>query len=322
MFIHFLKRFREKLRHLLIGHLTFEHLRIEKELEAIKLSIGRHESRAVRTSTYPNIRDAEFKVFSQFGEDGIIQYLVNKVTIKNKIFVELGVGNYYESNTRFLLMNDNWHGKIINCGTEHIDFLNSENGKDIRYRYDIEAVSCFLHKDNINEVIRGLKIPKDIGLLSIDLDGVDYWIWEAMGTVNPEIVIVEYNSHFGYDFAITVPYKKTFDRTKEHYSNLYFGSSLPALCLLGKKKGYQFVGSNSAGLNAFFVRKDMAKNLPNLTAKDGYVANRYRESKDISGKLTYIGDHKERLQIIASKKVFDVQRKQIFTIRSLFKLTR
>jgi hypothetical protein len=74
-------------------------------------------------------------------------------------------------------------------------------------------------------------------------------------------VIIEYNSHFGADFAITVPYKSDFDRTREHYSHLYFGSSLQALCLLAEKRGYQFVGSNSAGVNAFFVHKEVVAHL-------------------------------------------------------------
>jgi hypothetical protein len=319
-FISSIKQIRALLQKLLIGNLSDEHHDLEKKLEEIKLAIGRHEARSIKSATFFSIHEAEFRVFSQFGEDGIIQYLVNKVPIPNKIFVELGVGDYTESNTRFLLMNDNWQGKIVNSGTKHIEFLHSEKAGDFCYRFSIDPVSAFIDKKNVNAIITGFEIPKDIGLLSIDLDGIDYWIWQAITTISPRIVIVEYNSTLGADFAITVPYKKDFDRTKEHYSNMYFGSSLRALCILAETKGYQFVGSNSAGVNAFFVRKDIVGKLPKLTAQEGYIKNLYRESKDPAGNMTYINSHEERRELIASKPVFDVQKGQKTTIGKLFQI--
>lgn len=315
------KKIRAKIRHLLIGHLKIDHLRLEMELENIKMAIGAHEARMIKNSTIKSIQDAEFKVFSQFGEDGIIQYLVNKIPITNKVFIELGVGDYSESNTRFLLMNNNWQGRIVNSGTEHIEFIKNKKLGDFYYRYNIKAISSFIHKENIQNIIEKLNLPKDIGLLSIDLDGIDYWIWNEIKSISPRIVIIEYNSHFGSNFAITIPYEKNFDRTTAHHSNLYFGSSLFALCLLAKKKGYQFVGSNSAGINAFFVRDDIVGDLPKLSAKKGYVESMYRDSIDRSGNFTYISDHKERLRIIANQKVVDVEHKEkIITISKLFEL--
>lgn len=320
--VHLLKGLRNKIRHIFVGHLTYEHFHIEKELENVKLAIGKHEARLVKNAKYTNIHEAEFRVFSQFGEDGIIQYLINKVPIKNEIFIELGVGDYSESNTRFLLMNNNWQGKIVNSGTEHIDYLYNKKNGDFSYRYEIEAVSAFIDKENINQIIKDFHLPEDIGILSIDLDGIDYWIWDAITTIKPRIVIVEYNSTFGSSHAITVPYKKDFDRTKAHYSNMYFGASLSALCSLATKKGYQFVGSNSAGVNAFFVRKDLATKLPKVSVKKGYVKSLYRESKDKRGNLTYISSHEERLRLIADQKVFDIQKKKLTTILQLFNLNK
>jgi hypothetical protein len=315
-----LKKSRAKAQHLLIGHLTYEHQELAKTLDAMKLAIGKHEARYIITAKYSSIQEAEFRVFSQHGEDGIIQYLISKIPIPNKIFIELGVGDYTESNTRFLLMNNNWQGKIVNSGSEHINFLHSEKAGDLSYRHEIDAVSAFIDKENVNALIKDFHVPNDIGILSIDLDGVDYWIWEAITALSPRIVIMEYNSTFGADFAITVPYKSDFDRTKEHYSNLYFGASLQALCLLAKKKGYQFVGSNSAGINAFFVRDDVIDDLPKLTAKAGYVKSLYRESKDRSGNLTCISSHIERLRIIADMNVVDMQNGKLTTIGKLFHL--
>jgi hypothetical protein len=314
----FLKKIRAKIRHILIGNLSYEHLDLKKEIEKIRLAIGKQETRTIRNSTFHSIQEAEFRVYSQFGDDGIIQYLINKVATPNKIFIELGVGDYSESNTRFLLVNDNWQGKIVNSGTEHIDFIHSKELGDFYYRYNITAISTFIDKTNVNSLIKDMNVPTDIGILSIDLDGVDYWIWEAITTLSPRIVIMEYNSHFGDKYAFTVPYKKDFDRTHEHYSNLYFGASLPAICLLARKKGYQFVGSNSAGVNAYFVRQDVAGKLPKLTAKKGYVKNLYRDSKDEKGNFTYIERHEERRKLIANKKVFDVKKEELTTIEELF----
>lgn len=317
-----LKKIRSRFRHLLIGHLSYEHIYINKELEAIKMAIGKHESREIRKSKIKSIQDAEFKVFSQFGEDGIIQYLIYKVPIENKIFIELGVGDYSESNTRFLLMNNNWSGKIVNSGTDHINFIHSEKAGDFCYRYDIDAVSAFIDKENINNIIKNLNVPSDIGILSIDIDGVDYWIWEAINCISPRIVILEYNSHFSDEFAITVPYKRDFEKSKEHYSNLYFGASLPALCYLAQKKGYYFVGSNSAGINAFFVRKDFSEHFPKLTAKKGYVMSKYRDSKDESGNYTFLNNHEERRKLIADKIVYDVKMDKLIQISELFQLNQ
>lgn len=306
MIAQILKNIRKILRHLLIGHLSDEHLLLQKKLEQISLAIGKQESVRVASMKLKHIQEAEFKIFSQFGEDGIIQYLVHHIRIPNTTFVELGVGNYEESNTRFLLMNNNWKGLIVNAGTEHLEYLQSEMGKSLRYLHQLEALSAFITKKNVNSIIEQQGIVGDIGLLSIDLDGVDYWILDAIDCISPRILVLEYNSLFGDSRAITVPYKETFDRRTEHYSNLYFGASLPALVLLAKKKGYVFVGSNSAGNNAFFVRKDVAKRLSHMTAKQGYVENRYRESMDKKGQLTYVSKHKDRLKLIKGMRVFNV----------------
>lgn len=316
----FIKTFRAKMRHILIGHLSFEHIDIEKTLDEIKLSLGKHEARSIQNQRYTSIQDAEFRVFSQFGQDGIIQYLIHKIPIKNKVFIELGSGDFSESNTRFLLMNNNWQGKIVDGNDSHTHFLQSEKGKDIRYRFDIQAITTFIDTKNINSIIATCDVPKDIGLLSIDIDGMDYWIWEAITTIAPRIVIIEYNSTFGADFPISVPYKKDFDRAKAHHSLLYFGASLKALCLLAKKKGYVFVGTTSAGNDAFFVRKDVVGKLPQLSVQQGYTPSRFRESKNKKGELTYVNNHRDRLQLIADKKVFDIQKKKLIEIGTVFQL--
>lgn len=259
------------------------------------------------------LSDMEFRVFSQWGEDGIIQYLLSKVPIENDVFIEFGIEDYRESNTRFLLVNDNWRGLVIDANP---DFITQIKTRDFYYRHDLTAISSFITKDNINQLIKSNGILGDIGLLSVDIDGNDYWVWEAINVVSPRIVVCEYNSLFGSKESVTIPYGEKFQRTVANYSNLYFGASLKALCLLAQKKGYVFVGSNKAGSNAFFVRKDVAENIPSMECEEGYVKSKMRESRDKDGRNTFIsGD--DRVKLIANETVIDISTNEEKQIKDL-----
>jgi hypothetical protein len=281
------------------------------ELERIQIAIGRLESRMGRTMPVERLRDAEFRVFSQFGEDGIIQYLIQRVPIEHDTFVEFGVEDYRESNTRFLLCNDNWRGLILDGGTAHLEFIRSN---DVGWRHRIDARSIFITKDNINSAISEAGISGDIGLLSVDIDGNDYWVLDAIDVVNPRILVAEYNSTFGPDAAVSVPYDPAFDRSVAHYSNLYWGASLSALCLAAERKDLAFVGSNSAGNNAFFVRRDVLGDIPTVTPREGWVDARFRESRDPSGNLSYITGRIDRSSAIEDMPLVDVAGGPITTV--------
>jgi hypothetical protein len=280
---------------------------IEMLIKNIQLALGRIELRQIERSVIKNLSDAEFQVFSQWGEDGIIQYLIHKVPIMNKIFVEFGVENYVESNTRFLLQNNNWAGLIIDGSAKNIEYLRQD---PIYWKYNLKAECSFVTAENINFLISKNGIPADIGLLSIDIDGNDYWVWKAIECISPRIVICEYNSLFGPKAKVTIPYDHHFQRTKAHYSNLYFGASIAALEDLAKEKGYSLVGSTSAGNDAFFVRNDVRNNLQVLTAEEAYIKAQFRESRDKQGNLTFL-DRKEALKIIGDMPVFDIENGKI-----------
>lgn len=262
-----------------------------------------HAARVADLPDDASLSQAEFKVFSQWGEDGILQYLVSRVPAPMRYFVEFGVQNYQESNTRFLLLNDRWSGLVMDADESNIKFIRQD---EIFWRYSLEVVQAFVTAENVDGLIAKRVPGRDIGILSIDVDGNDYWIWRAITSVSPRIVVVEYNSVFGGRHAVTVPYDPSFHRTRAHYSNLYWGASLPALCDLADSKGYRFVGSNSAGNNAFFVRNDCAGRLRSLKAAEGYVESRFRESRDEAGRLTFAAGA-ERLALIAAMKVYDVR---------------
>ena len=290
---------------------------LERELVNTMLLAKMHVERVKHMDHIDSLADVEFKVFSQKEDDGIIQYLINKIEIKNKVFIEFGVENYVESNTRFLLLNDNWTGVVIDGTQENIDYIKNDK---IYWSNTFTAICQFVTTKNINQLFLKAKIQGDIGLLSIDIDGNDYWIWEAINVVNPRIVICEFNSVFGDKEAITIPYDETFHRTNAHYSELYFGASLKALCDLAEKKGYDFIGCNSKGVNAYFVRKDISGPFKKLTASEGYVESVHRESRDETRKHnTYISG-KDRLKVIQDCEVYNLSTKQLVKISSLFKL--
>jgi len=262
-----------------------------------------------------NIQKAEFKVFSQFGDDGIIQYLINMIKIGSdeKNFIEIGVEDYTESNTRFLLINNNWSGLVVDGTKEEVTFIKKD---EIYWKQDLTAVCSFVTKENINTIINEHIGGRKIGILSIDIDGNDYWVWEAVKVIEACIVVIEYNGTLGIDKSVSIPYKADFSRTEAHYSGLYWGCSLRALIDLGKRKGYLFVGTNSAGNNAYFVKKENLGKVKSVSLVDGFSKPKYKESKNEKGQLTYIGG-KDRLKLIKDKVLYDFKQKKNLTVEDL-----
>jgi hypothetical protein len=263
--------------------------------------------------TLPRLADAEFQVFSQFGDDGIIQYLVHLLAPLDRRFIEFGVEDYSESNTRFLLVNDGWRGLVLDGSEDHIEHVRRQ---DYCWRHDLTAVRAFVDRENVNGLFREHGFEGEIGLLSVDIDGNDYWVWEAIDAVAPGVVVCEYNAVLGATRAVTIPYDPRFERTRAHASNLYWGASLKALCTLADRKGLAFVGANSAGNNAYFVRRDRLGPLRSLTAEEGWVDSRFRESRDARGRLTFLSGA-ERRAAIADMPLVDVETGRTVRVREL-----
>ena len=282
---------------------------LEHETERLALSLGRQMVRSFKDAE--DLHDAEFGVFSQWGEDGIIQFLLRRVAIESRFFVEFGVESYRESNTRFLLQNDLWAGLILDAGTRHIRFI-TESG--LRWRHTIDARSVFITKDNIVDVLLDAGVGADFGLLSIDVDGNDYWILRALSAFQPRILIIEYNSLFGATAAITVPYHSGFWRNQAHPSGLYYGASLAALWHEATGRGYQLVGCDSAGVNAFFVRTDVAGDLPSLSPEQAFIPRQHREARGAKAQLTYISGRHEQLRLIENMPMVDVVTDDVYEL--------
>lgn len=266
---------------------------IENQLVELKLLCGSIHANINKNNTDQHINTYEFKIFSQFGDDGIIQYLISNIPVLNKTFIEFGVEDFFESNTRFLMMNDNWEGFVLDGKKENIDRLIKSS---FYWKYQLKAESEFITKENINSILEKSGFDHDLGIMHIDLDGNDYWIWKEIDKFYPRILIIEYNSVLGSDNCWSIPYQADFQRLKAHYSALYWGASLPALFELGKTKGYDFVGCNLNGNNAYFVRKDV-NTIPKQDLKGGYKISKYRESRNEEGNLSFV-EKDERLDVI------------------------
>ena len=255
----------------------------------------------------------EFSAFSQWGEDGIIDWLISQFKYIPKTFIEFGVGDYLESNTRFLIKNRNWKGLILESNKEDVLKIKSD---PIYWKHDLTVKNIFIKKSNINEIIKKNLKNLEVGLLSVDIDGNDYWIIEHIKCVKPYIIVCEYNAILGDKKMLTVPYNEKFNRTSEHYSNLFFGASINALRDLMNKKGYSFIGTNSNGVNAFFIRNDYAKNILKKIKKVQFFPSKFRESRNNKGKKNFIRGL-NRIDVIKNKKVFDLNQKKLLPLSKI-----
>ena len=276
-----------------------------KEIEENRLiALGTILSNQQWSLSSSNINDYEFKIFSQYGDDGIIQYLIKHLKIINQTFIEFGVEDFSESNSRFLMMNNNWSGFIMDGSAKHMNNLKKQHWY---WKYNLKHKVAFIDQDNINTLLSDIGF-NEVGLFHIDLDGNDYFILKALdfSKLNPAILILEYNSVFGNERAISVPYDKNFIRTNAHYSNLFFGASLPALHHVATEKGYALIGCALNGHNAYYVRRDLLnEKIQEKSLADSYVESNFREGRDEKYNLSYLSGG-ERLKAIKGLTVYNV----------------
>ena len=255
-----------------------------------------------------SLHEVEFRVYSQFGDDGIIQWLVAQLPSLPRRFVEFGVEDYSESNTRFLMVSRNWSGLVMDGSPGNIARLRARKWF---WRYGLTAQAHFLTRENVDALIAEWAGREPVGLLHIDVDGNDYWLWEAVQCISPGIVIMEFNAVFGADRAITIPYAPDFRRFDAHHSGQYAGASLAALTHLAGLKGYALIGINSAGNNAYFLRRDLLDDdLVEVPVARAFVRPNYRESRDSSGRLDFLS-YERRQAVLRGMPVVNVKTGQV-----------
>ena len=258
----------------------------------VQISLNRN-----RYDEVEDLTETEVKIFSQNGEDGIIDYLTHKLKVDKKNFVEIGVGNYRESNTRFLYNSYHPKGLIIDCIEDmkrkvkpHVNF----------WKGDLRVCNQKIDSENILDLLNN-SCNYEIDLFSIDIDSIDYWIIKKLKNNISKIFVAEYNPVFGAELEVTVPNISGFERSKYHYSYLCYGMSLKALINLMDQKGYYFIGTNLQKINAFFILKEFKKEdfLKNIKIKslDNYTSSNIRDSRDKNNNLNYLSGDKKFKEI-------------------------
>jgi len=238
----------------------------------------------------PYLDSFEYKVYSQNGEDGIINEIFKRIGTTNKTFVEFGVEEGLESNGHFLLFTG-WNGLWIE-GSDKFFIKIKELFSEPLSTKQLKAVCAFVTIENINSLIEDNGITGEIDLLSIDIDGNDYWVWKAITCIQPRVVMVEYNAKFPPPCEWIMEYDPNYvwnDGSDKQ------GASLKSFELLGKELGYKLVGTTTNGVNAFFVKKELTKNLfpepataenlyhayygPGLLVSSGHTTKKYIGNK-------------------------------------------
>ena len=226
-----------------------------------------------RTTNF-SINDIELQFYSQTNEDGIILYLFSKIGTVNKRFVEIGVGDGIECNTANLILNHRWDGVLIDS---HQSIESGARFYTTCYRTRQRPPKigrAWVTAENVNDLIGEVcELKGEVDLFSIDIDGMDYWVWKALSCISPRVAVIECNSDLGPNASVAVPYNPRFvwDQSSKNV-----GMSLMALVNLGRKKGYHLVGRNRYGFNAFFVRDDI--DFPEMSVEDYFDGIPYDES--------------------------------------------
>ena len=258
----------------------------------VQISLNRNKYEEVE-----DLIETEVKIFSQNGEDGIIDYLVHKLKVDKKNFVEIGVGNYRESNTRFLYNRYHPKGLII----DYIDDMKKKVTKHVNFwKGDLRICNQKIDADNILDILNK-NCDYEIDFFSIDIDSIDYWIIKKLKNDISKIFVAEYNPVFGAELEVTVPNISGFERSKYHYSYLCYGMSLKALINLMDQKGYYFIGTNLQKINAFFILKEFKKEVffKNIKIKslDNYTNSNIRDSRDINNNLNFLSGNNKFKEI-------------------------
>jgi hypothetical protein len=221
----------------------------------------------------PPLNDLGFKMFSQTNEDGILLALFAIIGTQNKKCVEICAGDGLECNCANLILHHSWQGLLVDGNEKQVargraHFQSSPH----TFIFPPVFAHAWVTRGNVNELMTSHGFSGEIDLLSLDMDGVDYWIWEAITVITPRVVVLEYADDLGPDVSWTVPYSDDFYGYAKGMVNdmpNFAGASLAAFVKLATRKGYRLVAINSLGFNAFFIREDLAKGLlPTLEIKD------------------------------------------------------
>lgn len=271
-------------------------------------------------SDFKDLWDAEVKVYSQWGEDGIINYLIDKLNISKPRILEIGVGDFSECNSRFSIVHRGASAVLVDI---HPGLNNGIEKSNLRWKSHIFSINEKITLENCNNIfLQACLLIGSIDVLSLDIDSNDYWILNAMNDLDTvKIVIVEYNALFGANFPISIPYDENFDRFKSNSSGQFFGASIKAWIHLLSERGFFFIGTNRICNNAFFIRKEDTYLLnqlrfPNSENVENYVDWRIRDARNSNGKLIFTSGY-DRFSLIEDEIVQNTITGELIKLRDL-----
>ena len=201
--------------------------------------LNQYRERVLRNEPLPTFEDVEFRAFSQNGEDGILLYIFGLIGMGRRRCVEICASDGIECNTANLIVNHGWSGLLFDGDEELIERGRAFYSR-LRDTHDCPPtlVCSWITRENINTLIKENGIEGPVDLLSLDLDGVDYWIWDAIEVIKPRVVIAEFQCVWGSDRAVTVPYSESFKTRFIDNFAVYSGASLPAFVKLARARAW------------------------------------------------------------------------------------
>lgn len=220
------------------------------------------------TGPLPELSDVEFSNLSQNGEDGILLYLFSLDGMGYRRAVEICAGDAIECNSANLVVHHGWDALLIDGSEEHL-----ARGRQFyahhpeTFRIGPTIVNAWITRDGVNGLVADNGYDTDVDLLSIDMDGVDYWILEAI-ELRPRVIVVEYNNRIPATKCVTVPYQESFEAHGGAWAgDGFFGASLSAFAKLLEGRGYRLIGANRPNTNAFFALEGTLGQLPSVTVE-------------------------------------------------------
>jgi hypothetical protein len=207
-----------------------------------------------------------YGIHSRQDEDGLLLHIFKNIGVCRRTFLEIGVQDGLECNTANLSRHLGWEGVLMEGDPD----LAKEAERNYCAFTKVIVKQAFVTRENIDQLLSNCGVDRDCDLFSLDIDGNDYWIWEALADFRPRVVVIEYNHALGPERSVTIPYDPQFRHRAKHPRG-YLGASLRAMQRLGARRGYALVGSSSFGPNAFFVRKEaLAGEIREVSVEDAY----------------------------------------------------
>jgi hypothetical protein len=231
-------------------------------------------------NSLPKLSDIGFRQYSQNEEDGILLYILALAGTTNKKCLEICVADGSQCNTANLILNHGWWGTMFDGSAENVERARQlYDHHPETFIYPPKIKQAWITAETVNKSVVDAGLSGPIDLLSIDIDGNDYWVWKALDVVDPRVVVIEYHNPIPPELALTIPYDPNF--SIDSLDDDFRSASLLAMVTLGREKEYRLVGTNRYGFNAFFVKNGIADDLlpevtPESCANDPYTQDAQR----------------------------------------------